>query len=176
MLAKLLPILLALVGLGAGVGAGVMLKPEPEPALANPCGDVGADGATVAAADAHGADPHADTDHAEDPTSTNDFIKINNQFVVPVVNDARVSALVVMSLSLEMTPGNNESFYQREPKLRDAFLQVLFDHANAGGFDGVFTDGSKLDQLRAALLEVARRIMGPPVVDVLVTDIVRQDN
>ena len=70
-----------------------------------------------------------------------EYVKLNNQFVVPVVEDGRVAAMVVLSLSLEVEAGNTEAVYQREPKLRDAFLQVLFDHANVGGFCGSFTDG-----------------------------------
>lgn len=57
------------------------------------------------------------------------------------------------------------------------FLRVLFDHANAGGFRGTFTDGSTLVALRRALLEAARSAMGAEgVLDVLITDIVRQDS
>lgn len=167
MLSKLLPVLLALIGLGAGVGAGLALRPAHETVEINPCGEPA--GEDHAEADLPGGT------HAEPPDGKSDFIKMNNQFVVPVVKDGRVDSLVVMSLSLELKTGTSEAFYQREPKLRDAFLQVLFDHANAGGFNGVFTDSSKLTVLRAALHEVAVKSIGPSILDVLVTDIVRQD-
>ena len=62
-----------------------------------------------------------------------------------------------------------------EPRLRDAFLQVLFDHSNLGGFDGVFTSAANMRALRNALRTEAQRIIGPNVYDVLITDIVRQD-
>ena len=64
----------------------------------------------------------------------------------------------------------------RTRKLRDAFLQVMFDHANAGGFSGSFTDGSNLILLRAALLEMAVKTLGDVISDVLINDIVRQDS
>ena len=80
-----------------------------------------------------------------------------------------------MSLSLEVTAGGTEAVYQKEPRLRDAFLRVMFDHANAGGFKGVFTDGTNLGALRRALFETAHNILGPGVVDVLIADISRQD-
>jgi hypothetical protein len=54
-------------------------------------------------------------------------------------------------------------------------LQVLFDHANSGGFNGSFTDGANLVLLRKALLEAALRIFGKDVTDVLIVDILRQD-
>lgn len=170
---KILPILLGLIGLGAGIGAGIALKPAPpEIVEINPCGDPGLAG-DHAPDMAHLEDGEAGEDHEE--TSGNDFVKMNNQFVVPVVADGKVSALVVMSLSLELAAGNSEIFYQREPKLRDAFLQILFDHANSGGFDGVFTEGQKLESLRTALREIAQKTMGSSVYDVLLTDILRQD-
>ncbi|WP_298905177.1 flagellar basal body-associated FliL family protein [uncultured Aliiroseovarius sp.] len=160
---KIIPIILALIGLGVGAGAGMMLQPEPEPVVMNPCGDT----------DTAEKDDHKDMD--EDTPSDTEFVKINNQFVVPVVADGNISSLVVMSLNIEVDLGGRETVYQREPKLRDEFLQVMFNHANTGGFDGVFTQSSRLDPLRSALLEVAQSILGPSVKDVLVTNIVRQD-
>jgi hypothetical protein len=169
---KILPILIALIGLGGGIGAGLALKPEPEIVAINPCGELGPDGQVLVAQSGEPAMPEPSED---EEASSNEFVKMNNQFVVPVISDANVSALVVMSLSLEITAGNREAFYQREPKLRDLFLQILFDHSNTGGFDGAFTETSRLKALRYALLETARNAMGDMVIDVLVTDIVRQD-
>ncbi len=164
---RLLPILLALAGLGVGVGTGFALRPAPtahieitQEACETDCPEPT-------------AEPAAEGDVLSETES--DFVKMNNQFVVPVVTDEKVVALVVMSLSLELGVGGREEFYQLEPKLRDAFLQVLFDHANSGGFDGIFTEGRKMDNLRAALREMARKVMGDSLKDVLVTDILRQD-
>lgn len=170
MMAKLVPIVLALIGLGVGLGVGVLLRPDPEPpaaALSDPCGEVAAPAAAAAA----GGGGHGDGENA----SGTEFVKINNQFVIPVVHDEVIAALVVMSLSLEVTSGQTEAIYQREPKLRDVFLQVLFDHANAGGFDGAFTQGGRMGALRNALTETARAAIGPQVLDVLITDLARQD-
>jgi len=159
MLRKLLPVLLVLVGCGAGAAAGVLLRPS-------------APAAEEAAADA----PENAEAHAEDGAEPlHEYVKLNNQFVVPVMSDGRVSSLVVVSLSLEVTPGQVERVYEMEPKLRDGLLQVLFDHANSGGFNGSFTDGANLVLLREALLETALRIFGKDVTDVLIVDIVRQD-
>ncbi len=60
--------------------------------------------------------------------------------------------------------------------MRDAFLQVLFDHANVGGFNGSFTDGTNLLTLRTSLKEAGGLILGPAIRDVLITDIARQDS
>ena len=119
----------------------------------------------------HTAEPQGGIGSNEDA----EYVKLNNQFVVPVVNDDRVDALVVMSLSLELEPGQRETVYAREPKLRDVFLQVLFDHANMGGFQGNFTSGSNLEILRKSLTEAAQNILGPIVKGVLIFDLARQD-
>ena len=121
MIGKLIPILLALVGLGAGIGGGLALRPAPVAVamdMENPCGDMVA---------------HDDSDHdapmekAEDETSTvYDYVKLNNQFIVPVVEDGKISSLVVLSLSLEVESGQNEEIYRLEPKLRDIYLQLEF--------------------------------------------------
>ena len=166
MIKKLLPILLIVIGISGGVGAGVALRPAPEDIVVlNPCGE---------------AEHQVDTGHSgtEDPKAaldTREYVKLNNQFVVPVVEDEKVTALVVMSLSVEVGPGQKESVYEREPKLRDSFLQVLFDHANMGGFRGAFTSANNMDVLRRSLNEVAKKLMGGVISDVLIIDIARQD-
>ena len=86
-----------------------------------------------------------------------------------------VEALVVASLSIEVSSGGSQAGYEREPKLRDVFLQVMFDHANIGGFEGAFTAGERMDILRSALLDAARSVLGADVKDVLITEIARQD-
>ncbi len=164
MLKKLLPIVFLLAGTGAGIGAGMVLT--------GPSGDK-----DMAKADAK-IDPAEKKDKASKDGKEDggtEFIKMHSQFVVPIIRHNEVSALVVMSLSLEAEPGLSEKFYAREPKLRDMFLQVLFDHANMGGFDGAFTSPSALDPLRTALREVAQAQMGDSIHSVLITDLARQD-
>lgn len=164
---KILPILLAVIGIGAGVGAGLVLKPAPvEVVEINPCGET-----------QHMAeDTHDEEDmDVEEGAPTSEFVKLNNQFVVPIVSDDRIEAMVVMSLSVEVSVGQKEAVYLREPKLRDAFLQVLFDHANMGGFHGAFTNSNNMDILRNALRETARKTMGDIISDVLILDLARQD-
>ena len=175
MMGKLLPLLLALVGLGGGVGAGMMLRPVADAAHTGEAGDKAA-GDAGAADDAVSETAASDGEGEGEGEALPEYVKMNNQFVVPVVEEGRVAAMVVLSLSLEVEVGNTEAVYTREPKLRDAFLQVLFDHANVGGFSGSFTDGSNLVVLRQSLKEAANLVMGGLVADILITDIARQDS
>ena len=111
-----------------------------------------------------------------DPAVMPEFAKLSNQFVVPVMEKGRVSAMVILSLSLEVRNGTTSLAFAAEPKLRDVFLQVLFDHANTGGFTGAYTDSANLLLLRKALLEAAMGVLKENVSNVLIVDIVRQDN
>ncbi len=171
---RLLPALLAILGLLAGGGAGFLLRPPAEQAApVPPCGDAPAGEDGTAGQNGAADEAAAATDPEAPPT--HEYVKLNNQFVVPVVEDGQVAALVVLSLSLEVTTAMTEQVYAREPRLRDGFLRVLFDHANAGGFGGAFTQSNNMEILRGALLEVARKSLGAAVSDVLIIDIVRQD-
>lgn len=149
MLRFLLPLGIALAGLGAGVFTGTLTRPPD--------------------------DPEADTAMAAPDPGPRDYVRLNNQFVVPVLADGRVESFVILSISLEVTPGGSTAVYAREARLRDAFLAALFEHANFGGFRGTFTAAEPLRALRAALLEAATAALGPVVTDVLIVDLVRQD-
>ncbi|WP_299684835.1 flagellar basal body-associated FliL family protein [uncultured Tateyamaria sp.] len=160
MIKKLLPLILLFVGAGAGVGAGMFLRPEPAPLVAT-------DGDETAKVETKETEVEGPSDR--------EYFKMSNQFVVPVIKEDQVQALVVLSLSVEVPAGQKDAIYSKEPKLRDSFLQVMFDHANIGGFDGAFTNANNLAVLRGALREVAQKDMGDQVTDVLIVEIARQD-
>jgi hypothetical protein len=180
-----LPIVLLLIGIGGGVAAGLVFSP-PEDAhqdLAAGCEDTGDSGdpGSLASRD---ADPipaiggsHVAVSESDDDSLGGGFeyVRLNNQFVVPIVESSSVSALVLLSISVEVPEGEQEAVLLVEPKLRDIFLQVLFDHANTGGFEGVFTSTANMRTLRNALLRAAQDALGSKISDVLIVDIVRQD-
>lgn len=178
---KLLPLLLILLGAGVGVGAGFFLRPPPVDAVEDAHGtEQGAEqGAEQDTGDGieHGSETAPDDAHAEAADEhLPEFVKLTNQFIVPVVEKNRIASLVILSLSLEVQPGGTERVFAQEPKLRDGILQLLFDHANTGGFRGSFTDADNLVILRRGLKEVAARVLGDTVKDVLITDMIRQDS
>lgn len=167
---KLLPIILFIVGSGAGVAAGIFLKPE-EPEIA-------ADETAVADVEKEEKteEKSGKDSEKEGLISEFEYIKLKNQFVVPIVKEERIASMVVTSLSLEVAQGYGETVMDVEPKLRSEFLRVMFDHANIGGFDGMFTELSSLDDLQTALREVAQKILGTDIIsDVLIFEIARQD-
>ncbi len=172
----LVPVIMVVVGLVGGLGAGHFLKPAPEETAKTPA-EAGAQ--CDPAKDAKCAETAEDyAKAAPKPAKAAveyDYVKLNKQFVVPVVTDEAVSALIVLSLTLEVDLGFADAVFKQEPKLRDLLLQVLFEHAHSGGFDGIFTANYVMADLRGRLRETAQRQLGPAVHDVLITDIVRRD-
>ncbi|MBB5515236.1 hypothetical protein FHS89_001246 [Rubricella aquisinus] len=158
----IIPAALALIGLGGGVGAGIMLKPAPEPV--EPC----------APEDADCAPPEEETASQEIMIDF-EYVRLDGQFIVPIMEGDRVRAMVVLSLTIEAEAGLENDITAIQPKIRDAFLQVLFNHAQSGGFSGPFTTGQPMRDLRGALRARAQDLLGPKAKGVLVTDIVRQD-
>lgn len=151
MIAKLLPLIVLVVGTGAGIGAGLILRPDP---------------------------PEPDPEQVAAMATVSDTAlalhEMGNQFMVPIVEGARVTSMVVMHIALEVREDQTALVAQNEPRLRDRLLQVMFDHANSGGFDGMFTANNTMGVLRLGLLEAAQAILGADVVrGVLITDILR---
>lgn len=162
MIAKLLPLIFLVLGAGAGAGARLFLAPSHE--------EAGLEEGHVEAK----TEAKEETD--DEVPSDSEFVKMDNQFVIPVVSGDRVTSLVVVTLSIETKIGLTEAVYAREPKLRDLFLRVMFEHANMGGFRGAFTRTENMDLLRTALREVAKKEMGEDIRNVLIVDITRQDS
>jgi len=155
---RLLPLLLPLLALAIGLGAGWVLRPAP-------------------------ADPVVSTAAPPPPPPANgrppqgaEVLRLPAQFLIPLIGEGRVRAMVVMGLALELLPGHGVDLPRHEARLRAVFLQILFDHANTGGFDGVFTSGEQLQGLRRTLLDAARFELGSKVHDVLITELVRQES
>ena len=181
---KLMPVLIALLGLGAGVGAGLALKPAPEPEVAAADCPPPADGEEAAGRrtprpvrparpiPSPRSSPRRRRRRRSSPTSTMD-----KPFVVPIFAGEKVTAMVVVSLSVETDTEGAHAVEAVEPRLRDGFLKVMFRHANSGGFDGSFTTGRKMQDLKSALLETAREVMADTAVEeVLITEIARQES
>lgn len=153
-MAKLIPILLMVLGLAGGVGAGFMLRPAPEPLA------------------------EADEDAAPGPPeiveSATALYEFDNQFLIPIVEQGRVASILIIDLALEIDETAQEKVSAQSPLLRDRLLQILFDHANVGGFDGAFTSNNTMAVLRNALLEGAVQVLdAASVKEVLITNIMR---
>ncbi|MFK7744692.1 MAG: flagellar basal body-associated protein FliL [Roseobacter sp.] len=163
---KILPILLLLLGTGAGVGAGVYLRPEP----------VEVEKTEELAVEEQTAETTIEETEEDRQIEGKEYVKLSNQFVIPLVEEERIASMVVMTLSVEVNEGQGQAVYDIEPKIRDEFLRVLFDHAAIGGFRGAFLNNGNLDVIRKSLRNVAHKTFGKDMIsDVLIFEIARQD-
>lgn len=116
----------------------------------------------------------ADTE-AADKSNAADWFHFPDQFFVPILRNGTTSAVMVLSLTLEMPSAARASVEAQEHRLRDALLNALMIQSNTGGFDGNFTSASSLDSLKSALLAAARKAGGSEITSVLIEDIAKQE-
>lgn len=152
----ILPLLSLVIGLGAGGGAAIFL---------------GKNGTS----DHVAADPAAGPEPAQVDPASLDIVKLPNQFVVPVIVNNRVRSMVILAVALEVDAAQADFVRTKEPKLRDTFLDELFNLAAIGGFKDDIITRKTLEIVRAALTVRAQDSLGLKDVKVLVTDMARQD-
>lgn len=167
MLRLLVPVVLIAAGAAGGAFVGLQSAAQKP-----------SEGEATDAAKSTEAEKTQSEDEGKEPEGadeTAEFVKLSNQFVVPILSEGRHTALIVISLSVETDVGGREVVYAREPRLRDALLQTLFDHANFGGFSDNYTSGVRLDALRRKLTDRSREIVGETVRRVHITQIAKQE-
>ena len=96
----LLPLVLLLLGTGGGIGTGLLLAPQGAAKDGAPAVGTGGEGHGHAQDDGPDEVPGAPPDGGQ-----TEFVRLNNQFVVPVVARDRIAAMVVLSLSVEVAQG-----------------------------------------------------------------------
>lgn len=138
-----------LVGLGAGAGGAYFMK-SPAAAAAPPPVEEQSEGEA-------------------------DFAPLPSQFVIPLTEEGRVRGMVAVNLAVRLLPDKIDTFEDQEPRLRDVYIDVLFRHASSGGFDGDFTSGQAMVDLRSALDRATRERLGDIADRVLITNLARQD-
>lgn len=160
MLGKLMPVMSLVAGLAGGGTAAVVLAPSAP--------DAESGHSEIAEVS---AEKSSESDHGTE----SEIVKIPNQFVVPVILNDRVRSMVILTVALEVATGDGDRVRSLEPKLRDTFLDELFNLAAVGGFKDEVITRKTLDIVRTTLTERARVTLGSPGVKVLVTDMARQD-
>ena len=149
-MAKILPILLMLLGLPGAWGAGFCCAPRP---------------------------PRSRAKSLRPPpieAPVTDLYELEGQFLVPLSRMGASAPSWSSNWRWRLTMPPALTVADKEPLLRDRMLQILFDHANIGGFEGMFTANNNMALLRKSLLEAATQVMGDDVVfEVLITNILR---
>ena len=158
---KILAILLVPLGLIGGLAGGHFLAPPPPEEVKE---EKPKDDAKMAKK----KPPKLDLSNA-------DYAKLDKHFIIPVVEEGAVSALVVITMAIEVNKESRDLVFEHEPKLRAEFLNVFFNHAQSGGFSGVFIQTQAMNDLRASLNAAAWSVLGEAAHQVLITSMTRQD-
>lgn len=170
----LLPLGMILIGAGIGSGAAYATRERSEPAQEAPP-DLPDDMLADTPCGPEGEEPSADLAEPIETTAPTEYALLDKQFIVPVIENESLSAMMLVTISVEVPEGAMNTVFEKEPRLRDRLLQDMFAHANIGGFAGNFTQSDKMQVLRSDLLRSAREVVGETALDILVLDIVRQD-
>jgi hypothetical protein len=103
------------------------------------------------------------------------FIDMERKFVVPLVRGNRVRSLVVVDLRLEVRSAAETRAQELKPKIRDLFLDTLYEMAVAGAFDGDLYSNNVQGEMRARLLEDAMQVLQDDATAILIGELLRQD-
>jgi len=168
---KMLPIILAILGLGGGLAGGSFLKPA----------DV-SERHAKAASDGHGETAKSGADHGSGhgdggKASGSDYIYVGLEkpFFAPVIHANNRQTLVRLDIHLEVPASLKSSVEKHDPKLRDGFLRTVMNFANEGGFARVH-DAHGFATLRDDLLLSARSVIGDDVRAVLIGEILTRES
>lgn len=125
-------------------------------------------------AEEHGGDAGAGGHGDSAGAASLDWFKFPNQFFVPILRNGSTTAVMILSLGIEMPASSRSDIEAQEHRLRDALLGALMIEANTGAFDGNFTAEPAMQRLRANLLAAAQNAAGPKISRILIEDIGRQ--
>ena len=173
---SIITLVIGMAAAGGGVYLGQTMKTqtaEPEIVHANGEGE-----AKAKKDDAHGKkdkkgkkDKGSKSHGGENPN----YLRFKRQFVVPVVGEQGVEALVILNIALELDDGMSEELFQHEPKFRDAFIRELLALSDSGLFEEKLTSTQSYETLRETLLAATKSVRQDGVKDVLILDLARQD-
>lgn len=117
-------------------------------------------------------DGHGKSDTSGANTS---FFNFSREFVVPLLSDGKVDSLVLINMSLEITPELSGKMFSMEPKLRDNIMSTL---VGLSGDDETFrklTTVRNYESIRSLVLANLQSSISKDIKAVLIMDIARQD-
>lgn len=111
----------------------------------------------------------------EGEETTTTYMKFKRQFVIPVMKENKIKSLVIMNFNIELNDAAPPNAFNKEPKLRDAFMRDLLNLSNEGVFDDDLTSPETFDYIRETLVGSSRRILSQGVENVLILDVAKRD-
>lgn len=180
--------IIAVVCIVAGGVGGHFLKSSGAPAEAATAGASSGD-------DGHGAkDDHGkkaekekekpkDDKHAKSGGQGKDggasgsiaYYKFSREFVVPLIENGRVSSLIILNINLEIDASASGQLFSMEPALRDNIMTTLISLANDGRTFQTLSNIESYESMRALVLMNLRKSVPSGIRNVLILDMARQD-
>jgi len=182
----LLPSIIAVLGVLAGTVVGNMLKPAPKAEAASigmsegPGGEdlsEDKDETDVSAPEKAKGDGKAGKGKGRKDGASGDvsYYKFSREFVVPIMEDGTVNALVILHLQLEIDSSISSSLFSMEPKLRDNIMTTLIAISHEGLLFDNLTDPESYESIRSLVLEGLKDVQTQGIENVLIVDLARQD-
>ncbi|MEM9600900.1 MAG: flagellar basal body-associated FliL family protein [Pseudomonadota bacterium] len=172
MKALLFPVILGVSAFGGVMVADIV---RPSAPASTDDHDAKGDAHGKASKDSHGKGDKGGHGDAAAYAGDTEFLKFKRQFVVPVLKNDTVHALVLLNIGLEVSAKERDHLFRMEPRFRDAFIRELLALSDTGYLDGDLTSPDTYEVLRETLIRAAHEIAKEGIKDVLILDLSRQD-
>lgn len=103
------------------------------------------------------------------------YYRFSREFIVPLINDGRVSSLVILNINLEVDSTASQTLFSMEPALRDNIMTTLITLSNDGRTFESISSIENYESLRAMILMNLKTAVPSGINNVLILDMARQD-
>ncbi len=114
-------------------------------------------------------------DKSDGPVKEVSFYKFSREFVVPIIRESRVDALVILNISLEVEGDTAQKLFTLDPKLRDNIMSTLIVLSNEPDLFDNMTQVENYERIRGEVLKNLRNVIPEGINNVLILDFAKQD-
>jgi flagellar basal body-associated protein FliL len=128
--------------------------------------------------DSHGGDKKAKKDGhgASAGSSESAYFKFSREFVVPMIQNERVSSLVILNINVESDAAMSDKLFSQEPVIRDVIMTTLIEISGDGKTFQSMTSIENYETLRSLILvALQKKFPDMGIKNILILDIARQD-
>ncbi len=103
------------------------------------------------------------------------YFRFSREFIVPLIDNGRVSSLVILNINLEVDEAASQTLFSMEPALRDNIMTTLITLSNDGRTFESISSIENYESLRAMILMNLKKSVPTGINNVLILDMARQD-
>lgn len=103
------------------------------------------------------------------------YYRFSREFIVPLIDNGRVSSLVILNINLELDSAASQNLFSMEPALRDNIMTTLITLSNDGRTFESISSIENYESLRAMILMNLKKLAPTGINNVLILDMARQD-